>query len=258
MGDYEAFKSKIYQLTKIDLSCYKERQMKRRIDALISKCNITSYDEYVAAIKSDPKMLEEFVTYLTINVSEFYRNPDQWKIVENEIFPYLFERFGNTIKIWSAACSTGDEPYTLVMLLAKFIPLNKIRITATDLDKQVLEKAQIGIYDEKSLKGLPKEFITKYFTKIGTKSYQISEDVKKCVEFKQHNLLKDAYPTNYDLIVCRNVMIYFTEEAKKEIYQKFNQSLKKDGILFVGSTEQIIAPAEFNFSTFKSFFYKKM
>ena len=257
MGDYEVFKTKIFQLTKIDLNCYKEKQMRRRIDALITKCKISSYDEYVEAIKSDSKLMEEFVTYLTINVSEFYRNPDQWKVVENEIFPYLFERFGNNIKIWSAACSTGDEPYTLVMLLAKFIPMNKIKIVATDIDKQVLEKAQMGIYDEKSLKGLPKEFLTKYFTPVGTRSYQISEEVKRCVEFKQHNLLKDSYPQSCDMIVCRNVMIYFTEEAKRDIYQKFNDSLKKDGMLFVGSTEQIISPGDYNFSTFKSFFYKK-
>ncbi len=180
-------------------------------------------------------------------------------MLENEIFPYLFEKFGSSnIKIWSAACSTGDEPYTLVMLLAKFIPINRIKIIATDIDKQVLEKAHIGIYDEKSLKGLPKEYITKYFTKVSARSYQISEDIKKCVEFKQHNLLKDTYPTGCNMIVCRNVMIYFTEEAKDEIYKKFNDSLKKDGILFVGSTEQIISPGESGFSTYKSFFYKKM
>ena len=93
MGDYEKFKEKVYQLTKIDLSSYKERQMKRRIDSLITKNKIKSYDEYIEAIKSDKKMLDDFVTYLTINVSEFYRNPEQWKLLENEILPYLFERF---------------------------------------------------------------------------------------------------------------------------------------------------------------------
>lgn len=258
MNDYEKFKEKVFKLTKIDLSCYKERQMKRRIDSLISKRKIKSYDEYINAISKDKEMLEEFVAYLTINVSEFYRNPEQWKMLENEMFPYLFEKFGQNVKIWSAACSTGDEPYTLVMLLAKFIPINRIKIIATDIDKQVLEKAQAGIYDEKSLKGLPKEYITKYFTKVGTSSYQISDEVKKRVEFKQHNLLKDAYPSGCNMIVCRNVMIYFTEEAKSVIYKKFNDALKKDGILFVGSTEQIISPGDSGFATYKSFFYKKM
>lgn len=258
MGDYEIFKQKVFQLTGIDLSSYKERQMKRRIDSLITKSKISSYDEYVQVLRKDKDKLEEFVAYLTINVSEFYRNPEQWKMLESEMLPYLFERFGQNLRIWSAACSTGDEPYTLVMMLAKFIPMEKIHVVATDIDKQVLEKARIGIYDEKSLKGLPKEFITKYFTKIGTRSYQISDTVKRRVEFKQHNLLKDPYPRNCDLIVCRNVVIYFTEEAKKEIYKKFHDSLKNDGLLFVGSTEQIIAPVDIGFTGFKSFFYKKI
>lgn len=257
MGDYEEFKKKVYQLTKIDLNCYKERQMRRRIDSLISKAGIKDYNGYVEALKTNNELLEEFVAYLTINVSEFYRNPDQWKLLEEKIFPYLFEKFGNSIKIWSAACSTGDEPYTLAMVLGKFVPLNRIQIVATDIDKQVLEKAQIGIYDEKSLKGLPADLKSKYFNKLDNRRYQISEEVKKCITFSQHNLLKDPYPTQCNLIVCRNVMIYFTEEAKQEIYQKFNDSLKKNGILFVGSTEQIIAPGNYNFSTMLSFFYKK-
>lgn len=258
LDDYEKFKANVYQLTKIDLNSYKEKQMKRRIDSLISKRKIKTYDEYVTAISKNKDMLEEFVAYLTINVSEFYRNPEQWKLMEKEMFPYLLETFGNTVKIWSAACSTGDEPYTIVMLLAKFIPLNRIKIIATDIDKQVLAKANIGIYDEKSVKGLPREYLTKYFTKVGGKNYQISDSVKKCVEFKQHNLLKDPYPTGCNMIVCRNVMIYFTEEAKSGIYRKFNEALRKDGILFVGSTEQIISPGNLGFATCKSFFYKKI
>lgn len=257
MGDYEVFKQKILQLTKIDLNSYKERQMRRRIDSLINKAKIKSYDEYVEALKKDKDLLEEFVAYLTINVSEFYRNPDQWKLMEKEVLPYLFDKFGQNIKIWSAACSTGDEPYTLVMVLSKFLPLDKIQIIATDIDKQVLEKAQLGMYDEKSLKGLPVEFKNQFFNKINDRTYQVKEDVKKRVKFQQHNLLKDPYPDRCDMIVCRNVMIYFTEEAKHVMYRKFNDSLKKEGILFVGSTEQIIAPQEYNFSAMQSFFYKK-
>lgn len=257
MGDYEVFKKKVFQLTKIDLSCYKERQMKRRIDALITRSNVSGYDEYLTLLQTDQDKLEEFIAYLTINVSEFYRNPEQWQLLEKEMLPYLFERFGKNIKIWSAACSTGDEPYTLVMLLAKFIPMNQIQIIATDIDKQVLSKAQMGLYDEKSLRGLPKEYVSKYFTKVGARSYQISDEVKRCVSFRQHNLLKDPYIKDCNLIICRNVMIYFTEEAKAEINKRFCDSLKQDGLLFVGSTEQIIAPNTLGFSTFKSFFYKK-
>lgn len=255
--DYTVFKKQIYDLTHIDLNAYKERQMKRRIDALIAKNKFSSYDEYVKAIKVDSKLFEEFVNYLTINVSEFYRNPEQWKNLTNEIYPYLTQQFGKSLKIWSAACSTGDEPYSLAMTLADYIPLRNIKIIATDIDKQVLEKAKVGLYNEKSVAGLPKEYRDKYLTPVGKNNYQVKDEVKKCVEFKQHNLLKDDYPTGCDLIVCRNVVIYFTDEAKTEIYKKFHKSLKTGGILFVGSTEQIINYRELNYESVKSFFYKK-
>lgn len=253
---YEVFKTKVFELTKIDLNAYKERQMKRRIDSLIGKHKITSYMDYVQVLKTNKVLFDEFVNYLTINVSEFYRNPEQWALLEKEILPFLMAQ-SSQLKIWSAACSTGDEPYSLVMLLSKFLPMNKIKIIATDIDKQVLDKARMGLYNIKSLKGLPPEFLKKFFTAINDTTYQISDSVKACVEFREHNLLKDIYPSNMDLIVCRNVLIYFTEEAKNEIYKKFNAALRKDGILFVGSTEQIIQPQNMNFGSLKSFFYVK-
>ena len=255
MEDYEGFKKQILTLTKIDLNAYKENQMKRRIDTLINKQKCKSYSEYVDLIKTNKDRFEEFVNYLTINVSEFWRNPEQWKILEDKVIKDLVKK--PMIKIWSAACSTGDEPYSLVMLLAKYLPLSRIKIIATDIDKQVLEKAQVGLYNDKSIKGLPIEFKSKYFDKVGDNNFKIKDEVKKCVEFKIHNLLLDPYPANSDLIVCRNVLIYFTEDAKEDIYVKFFNALKPQGILFLGSTEQIVNPARIGYSTISSFFYKK-
>lgn len=256
LDNYEKFKKDIYALTKIDLNSYKEKQMRRRIDTLIGKNKVDSYDQYVDLIKKDKEKFEQFVNFLTINVSEFYRNPDQWKILDQEVFPRLIEKFGKKLTIWSAACSTGDEPYSLVMALSRHLPLSDIKIIATDIDKQVLEAAKVGLYNEKSIASVPEDFKKKYFTKIGT-SYQISEDIKRRVEFREHNLLRDAYPTNCHLIVCRNVVIYFTDEAKDEIYAKFNQSLVKGGVLFIGSTEQIMSYKELGFIRDKSFFFEK-
>ncbi len=256
MDNYEKFKKDVLSLTKIDLNCYKEKQMKRRIDTLIRKTAAKSYDEYVALLKKDKVVFEAFVNFLTINVSEFYRNPDQWQLLDKKVIPYLTGKFGKSLKIWSAACSTGDEPYSLVMALSKHIPLNQIRIIATDIDKQVLEKARVGLYNEKSIANVPDEFKKKYFTKIGT-SYQISDDIKKRVDFKEHNLLRDPYPTGCDMIVCRNVVIYFTDDAKEEIYVKFNQALKDNGVLFIGSTEQIMNYKELNYERSSSFIFTK-
>lgn len=255
--DYEKFKKDIYALTKIDLNAYKEKQMKRRIDTLITKNKVTNYKDYVALIRSDKEKFEQFVSFLTINVSEFYRNPEQWVMLDKEVFPNLVNRFGKNLKIWSAACSTGDEPYSLVMALSKFVPLNQIKIIATDIDQQILDKAKVGLYNAKSIAAVPADMKRKYFKQIGA-SYQISEEIKSRVEFKKHDLLKDAYPTGCHLIVCRNVLIYFTEEAKTEVYRKFSNSLVKDGILFIGSTEQITNYKDFNYQRLQSFFFQKV
>ena len=254
--DYEYFKKAVYDLTKIDLNAYKEKQMKRRIDTLIMKHRVTGYDNYVKLLKSDKEKFEEFVNYLTINVSEFYRNPSQWEVMDKEIIPELIRKFGKNLKIWSAACSTGDEPYSLVMALSRHIPLNQIKIFATDLDKQVIAKAKVGLYSEKSIASVPADLKKKYFTKVGL-SYQISDEIKSRVEFKEHNLLLDTYPTNYHMIVCRNVLIYFTEEAKDEVFVKFQRSLANGGILFIGSTEQIINYKEIGLERKSSFYYYK-
>ena len=118
-NDYERFKVDVNTLTKIDLNAYKEKQMRRRIDSLIARHKIKDYDDFIAAIKKDEKLFREFVNFLTINVSEFYRNTDQWAILGQKIIPKLISRYGKNLKIWSAACSTGDEPYSLVMAFSR-------------------------------------------------------------------------------------------------------------------------------------------
>lgn len=255
MEGYEIFKDKVYRKTGINLNSYKERQMKRRIESLIGRNTFTSYDSYFNAICQDKKLLDEFINYLTINVSEFYRNPQQWEILENTIVPYLLKN-KSKLKVWSSACSTGEEPYSLVMLLSKFFPLREISVLATDIDQGAISKAKQGIYSAKSLENLPKEFIQSFFTRYND-AYQINDNVKNQVTFKQFNLLEDEYPKQCDLILCRNVMIYFTEEAKNDMYKKFHDSLSNEGVLFVGSTEQIILPNRYNLTPLKTFFYKK-
>ncbi len=257
--EYEEFKKDVYKLTNINLDLYKERQMKRRIESLISRKGFKGFEDFYKGMKQDVELLHTFVTYLTINVSQFYRNPAQWENFDKEIVPYLIQNSEDKkISIWSAACSTGDEPYTIAMILAKHLPLTNISITATDIDDEVLKFAKEGIYSERSLVDLPKEYLDKHFAKISDGQYKISDDIKHCITFKKHNLLEDRYFTNMDMIVCRNVVIYFTDEAKDEVYKKFNQSLKKDGILFIGSTEQILKSKEVGFDILKTFFYKKI
>lgn len=256
LDNYEWFKKEVYKLTGIDLNFYKEKQMRRRIDTLAKKNKTDSYEAYVQLLKSDKILFEQFINFLTINVSEFYRNPDQWKLMDETVIPKLLREHKRPLRIWSAACSTGDEPYSIAMAFSKHIQLSNIQILATDIDKQVLEQAQAGLYNEKSIAGVPADLKRKYFTQVGN-SYKISDELKKCVTFKQHNLLKDPYPRDYDMILCRNVVIYFTDEAKDEIYKKFYQTLGNHGVLFIGSTEQIINYKEVGFSRLSSFYFEK-
>jgi len=255
--DYEWFKKAVYDLTKIDLNSYKEKQMKRRIDTLIGKYDVKGYDGFAALIKKDREALDSFVSYLTINVSEFFRNADQWNLMDKDMIPELMSKFGKKLKIWSAACSTGDEPYTIVMMLSKHMPLNQISVLATDLDAVVLAKAKAGIYDKKEVAGVPAEFKSKYFEETADGKMKVSEEIKSRVTFKQADLLRDPYPKDCHLLVCRNVLIYFTEEAKDEIFRKYYDSLAPGGILFIGSTEQIINYKDMGYVRKNSFYYER-
>ena len=254
--DYEYLKKKILAITGVDLNAYKENQMKRRLDTLIRKHGFKDYVEYCESVKNDKDIREEFLGYMTINVSEFYRNPDQWEFLDKTVIPELINRFGKDLKIWSAACSTGDEPYSLVMALSRHLPLNRIKIYATDIDNQILAQAKNGIYSDKSIKGVPADLLEKYFEKVGA-SYKIKDEIKSRVEFKQANLLDKNYPTGFNMIVCRNVLIYFTEEAKDDVFRRFHDSLVPNGVLFIGSTEQIVNYREMDFSRKNSFFYER-
>lgn len=254
---YETFKKDYLSLTGIDLNSYKENQMKRRIDNFIRKQGLNAYKDFFRLLMRDTDVYDRFITYLTINVSEFYRNPLQWNVLEKTILPLVLDRFPKPLTIWSAACSTGDEPYSLAMVLNEILSPRQFKIIATDLDNEVLEKAEKGYYTEKSIKNLPKTLREKYLQIDDTGIVKVSDKLKTCITFQQHNLLKDQYPQGIHMIVCRNVMIYFTEEAKNEIYHKFSDSLLNGGILFVGSTEQIIGAEQYNLKGVQSFFYEK-
>ena len=259
-SDYEQFKKLFLALSSIDLNLYKEKQMKRRITSLIEKRGFNQYVPFIDAMKQDKELYNTFINYLTINVSEFYRNPVQWEIFERRILPEIqkYRKSLDGLKIWSSASSTGDEPYTIAMILARHMPIEKVRILATDIDMGAMDKARQGVYTARSIKDLPTDFLQKHFTQVGADAWKISDQVKRCVEFRQMNLLKDAYPKDQDIIVCRNVLIYFTEEAKDKIFADFSRALVTNGVLFIGSTEQIIGYQKFGYKPLETFFYQKV
>lgn len=257
MPDYYSFIEKVHRFFSIDLSLYKEAQMRRRLTSLRNKRGYKNFDSYFNALKQDKELREEFIDRITINVSEFYRNPKRWDVLREKVFPKLIEQSrGRKLTIWSAACSTGEEPYSLSIMLHEHFSRVDASIIATDIDEKALEKARQGIYHEQALKDLPPNKKSKYFTFKNDK-YYINDSLKRIITFKKHDLLKDPYPQNVDLIVCRNVLIYFTDDAKDIIYRKISEALADHGILFVGSTEQIFNPSKYNLALFDTFFYEK-
>ncbi|RLL48533.1 protein-glutamate O-methyltransferase CheR [Oceanobacillus piezotolerans] len=253
--DYYDFIEKINKRIGIELRLYKETQMRRRITTLRDKRGYSSFGLYYQALFSNKELLDEFIDRLTINVSEFYRNPKRWDVLIERIIPILLKQ-KSKIQIWSAACSTGEEPYSLAMAMKHNFPTTSFQILATDIDENALKKAKNGVYLEQALKDLPKVYKDKYFVE-QENMYHIDHSLKRYITFKKHNLLADIYPKKVDLIVCRNVLIYFTEEAKNQIYQNFSKSLEEHGVLFVGSTEQIFNPNQFDLSLIDTFFYQK-
>ncbi|QAA22614.1 CheR family methyltransferase [Sporolactobacillus terrae] len=253
-GDYETFKRLFFNLTGIDLCLYKEEQMKRRLNTLRMRHGFSSFEDLAHHLREDHALLDETLSRMTINVTEFFRNRQRWTVLEKKI-SQMASRKG-TITVWSAACSTGEEAYSLAILMSKYLPQNQFSILATDIDEKVLQRARDGIYPELAIHGLNADE-RRFFINKGSQ-FEVQPQLKQSVHFRKHDLLLDPPPKSFDLIVCRNVLIYFTEEGKQSIYHKLGQALKPEGILFVGSTEQIFNAARYQLKASETFFYEKL
>ena len=254
--DWEGFKKKLKARTEIDLDLYKEPQMKRRIGNLVTRGGFDSFVAYFDHVAKDKDEFAAFIEYLTINVSEFFRTPEKFGKLETEVIPDLLKR-SSTLNIWSAGCSIGAEAYSLAMILKDLTPGKKHRILASDLDIEIIAKAKKGEYVENELKALDPKRKERYFDKLPDGRYAIKNEIKQCIEFKRHNLLKDPFEKGFDLILCRNVVIYFTEEAKDQLYTNFFAALKPGGILFVGATEAILNFRKMGYTSYQPFFYQR-
>lgn len=253
--DLEKFKEWVLKEYKINLFAYKSNQLHRRILSLMSRVGVNSVDEYIALLKKDKEQSNKFLDFITINVTEFFRNPEIFQDLKKRIQHDLLTK-ENNLKIWSAACSTGAEPYSIGMILNELKENGRHTILATDLDENILEKAKKGEYQKSDLKNVSSQYLSKYFIQREDK-YLVNSKIKNMVTFKKHDLILDSYDKGFDLIVCRNVVIYFNQEVKDEIYKKFSESLKKGGLLFVGATESIYNYRDYGFEKASTFIYKK-
>lgn len=253
----EYFKRKIFKKSGIDLNAYKSRQIQRRIRGLSEKMGFSTLRKYWYFLEKNPREYENFLDYISINFSEFFRDPDRFQELEKRALPELLKKTSN-LRIWSAACATGEEPYSLAIILEERYPQVVNRILATDIDEAALRKAKLGIYDKIHLKHVSLKRLNEYFVREKDK-FKVKTRIKRRVKFKKLNLLKDEFPRHFfQLVLCRNVIIYLENEAKNALIARLHSSLRKDGILFLGGTEKILACAEVGFKRMGDCFYQKI
>lgn len=238
--------------------------MQRRIECFISKSiNTVDYAIFMDKLKENPNLVDSFLEHITINVTEFFRNPIVWDDLVNHIIPnILLFKNNNILNIWSAGCSSGEEAYTISILIKEHFPNVKTTITATDLDKKMISIAKKGIYNSSSMQNIPTHLKYKYFkkledTKVSKNNYLISDKARENIYFEEKDMLNSDFPENVDLIICRNVVIYFKENTKELLYDKFHKTLNTNGYLFVGNTEHILNYKDIGFSVEKNFFFRK-
>ena len=250
--EFNDFHKWVHREYGMNLSAYKSEQLNRRISSLMGRLDISSLEEYRKIIVSDSEQRERFFDFITINVTEFFRNPELFKELEQIIKKSLIHK-NESLKIWSAACSIGCEPYSLAIMLDKLSVKNNVKIIATDIDRNALAKAEKGVYTLDEIKNVKKEDLDKYFEKIDD-NYCVGKNIKSMVTFRKHDLITEKYEGGFDLIV----VIYFKSDAKMEVYSKLAGALNKGGFLFVGGTESIYDYKKVGLERVSTFIYKKL
>ena len=219
--------------------------MKRRFDGRMHIKGITSYAEYAHYLDKSPIEFKELVDALTINVSEFFRDPTVWRAFQTRIMPAIIREKIQTpqreLRIWSAGCADGEEPYTIAISVIDALLYNlkasKIEIVATDIDVQSLDRARRGVYSPVRLKLASHSVLHRFFTPVDGGNLKLSDDVRRLVTFQRHDLFTSPPRSGFDVITCRNVMIYFSRELQQDLFRNFYQALSSGGYLIVGKVE---------------------
>jgi chemotaxis protein methyltransferase CheR len=234
---YERMARDVQSLLGIDLSQYKPAQVWRRVNGFATARGLADADALVARARQDDGLRQAFLDMLTINVSEFFRNPEAWDaLVAQYLKPMLLGQL--SVRIWSAGCSVGFEPLTIAMLAREIAPHTPVYILATDLDETILSRARKATYTEPQMAGVSPSRRARFFRKVDD-SWEARPEVQALITWRRHDLLRDPYERPFDIICCRNVVIYFTEAAKTQLYKRFCDALRPGGVLYLGATESI-------------------
>ncbi len=243
-AEFAAIRDLLLDRRQLDLEQYKDRCVRRRIAKRLRITQVTDFNAYLERLDSDRAEMDILLATLSIHVSQFFRNPDTFRILEQKVLPDLCLRARqagrNSLTLWSAGCASGEEPYSLAMLADDLIaPDMDIRVLATDISKPVLAKARAGAYHASRLREVPGKAMKKYFRAAGD-SYQLDERIRDRVRFARHNILEDTDSPAADLILCRNVLIYFTRPEQERILYRFAGTMPEHGALVLGRSETMV------------------
>lgn len=254
--EFSYLKRKIRQLLGIDIDAYKSQQMRRRLEGFVARQGGGNAFRFCRAIEKDRTLLQELERVLTINVSEFYRDPQEFQRLKEVVLQDLLQS-SRRLNVWTAGCSQGQEPYSIALILRELSPSRRHRILATDVDGEALQRAQAGgPYRPEELRHVPRWQLQRYFRPAGD-GFLLGEEIRGLVEFRRHNLLSDDFEEGFDLILCRNVMIYFSPAMKERLFRRFHRSLRPGGILFLGGTEAMLNASALGFQRLFGSFYRR-
>lgn len=246
-----------------DFTGYKRSSLVRRIQKRMLEVKIQTYSEYQDFLEVHPEEFERLFNTILINVTGFFRDPPTWDYLAKGIIPQiLFNRAMNEpIRVWSAGCASGEEAYSVAMLLAEALGLEqyreRVKIYATDVDEEALNKARQGIYAQKEVEEVPSELLSKYFEG-GDGTCTFRKEYRRNLIFGRNDLTQDAPISRVDLLICRNTLMYFNAETQSKILARFHFALRENGFLFLGKAETLLTQAQvFNHQNMKLHVYSK-
>jgi chemotaxis protein methyltransferase CheR len=246
--DLERLKEKIHRERGFNCHFYKDKCLRRRIAVRMRARGQNTFQDYAALLDRDPKEYDFLLDTLTINVTKFFRNAEVWRVLEQEVVPRLFDRRGVRHRIWSAGSASGEEAYSMSMLLHDWVEkhgrtseLSRFHILGTDIDRRSLELAQRAEYPELSLQETPAEVRERWFSP--GPPFRLRPEAKRNVSFVRRDLISEAAPEGQSLIFCRNVVIYFDREIQERLFHGFYEALVPGGFLVLGKVETLIGPA---------------
>lgn len=250
------FKTRVTPLIGFQLAGFKQKQLERRLSALMIQVGVSSLSAYFDYLVAEPGRIRALVNGLTINVSEFFRDADKFEELARDVLPSLLARF-ERLRIWSAGCSMGAELYSVGMILDELGALDRCELVGTDLDSHILQRAVEGLYPAAEVRELSTERLERYFERAGALYRFKGDRIRERCSFRVHNLFQDPVESGWHLIMCRNVVIYFNDEQKKRLFQAFHQGLEPGGVYFVGRSERVLEYQKYGYRALAPFFYQR-